>query len=133
MIKAITTSFILFILVLAFSGSPLVEAEVLDPVCTDPKVTSLPVAERPAVCRSNTTENPIIGPNGVLTRVINLLSIVVGIAAVLSIIISALRLTLSGGDPNSVSSARRGILYAVIGLVIAAIAQLLVRFILSKV
>jgi cytochrome bd-type quinol oxidase subunit 2 len=69
-----------------------------------------------------------------LTRsVINLLSAVVGVIAVIMIIVGGLRYITSGGNDTSVTSAKNTILYAVIGLIIVALAQVLVRFTLSKI
>ena len=77
-------------------------------------------------------ENPLFGPKGVLTRIINVLSIVVGIAAVIGIIISGMRFITSGSNPQEVTKAREGIIYALVALVVAVMAQVLVRFIISK-
>lgn len=88
------------------------------------------------VCQDNqaaASQNPIFGPSGILTRVINILSILVGIAAVVVIMISGLRMTVSQGDPNTVATARRSLLYAVFGIVIAALAQTIVIFVLRKI
>ena len=63
----------------------------------------------------------------------NILTTVVGIAAVISIIINGLRFIMANGDSNSISSARTGIIYALIGLSVAALAQVSVRFILSRI
>lgn len=63
---------------------------------------------------------------------INILSIVVGVAAVIMIIVSGLRYVTSGGDSSSVAGAKRSLLYAVIGIVITASAQFIVRFVLGK-
>lgn len=62
-----------------------------------------------------------------------ILSIIVGVAAVIMIIIGGLRYVTSGGDSAAVNSAKNTILYAVIGLVVAALAQLIVQFVLNKV
>lgn len=69
----------------------------------------------------------------VIKAAIDILSIIVGVAAVIMIIISGLRYVTSGGDSSSVSSAKRGLLYAVIGLVITALAQAIVRFVFSRI
>lgn len=69
----------------------------------------------------------------VVRTVINLLSLVVGIVAVIMIIIGGLKYITSSGDSNNVSSAKNTILYAIIGLVIVALAQVIVRFVLDKV
>ena len=71
--------------------------------------------------------------NDLIRRVINLLSIIVGIVAVIMIIIGGLRYITSGGSDTGVTSAKNTILYAIIGLIIVALAQLLVRFVLRQV
>jgi cytochrome bd-type quinol oxidase subunit 2 len=69
----------------------------------------------------------------VIKTVINLLSLIVGIVAVIMIIIGGLKYITSSGDSNNVTSAKNTILYAVIGLVIVVLAQVIVRFVLDKV
>ena len=71
--------------------------------------------------------------NNIVHTVINLLSVVVGVVAVIMIIVGGLRYITSGGSDTSVTSAKNTILYAIIGLIIVALAQVLVRFVLSKV
>ena len=63
---------------------------------------------------------------------LNLLSIIVGIAAVIMIIIAGLKYVTSGGKDESVKSAKNTILYAIIGLVIVALAQIIVHFVLTE-
>jgi hypothetical protein len=48
------------------------------------------------------------------------------------IIVGGLRYVTSGGSDASVTGAKNTILYAVIGLVIVALAQVLVHFVLSN-
>lgn len=64
--------------------------------------------------------------------IINLISIIVGIVAVIMLIINGFRLVTSGGDSNTVSSARSGIIYALVGLIIVVLAQVIVKFVLTK-
>lgn len=71
--------------------------------------------------------------NNIIHNIINILSVVVGVVAVIMIIIGGLRYITSGGSDTSVTGAKNTILYAIIGLIIVALAQLLVRFVLSKV
>ncbi len=71
--------------------------------------------------------------NSLIHTVINLLSLVVGIVAVIMIIVGGLRYITSGGSDTGVTSAKNTILYAVIGLIIVALAQVLVRFVLRQV
>lgn len=70
--------------------------------------------------------------NSLIVRVVNIISVIVGIVAVVMIIVSGLKLITSGGDSNAVGTARRGLLYAVVGLVVVALAQFIVRFVLSQ-
>jgi len=58
--------------------------------------------------------------------------VIVGIAAVIMIIVGGFRYITSGGNDASVTSAKNTILYAVIGLIVVALSQLIVRFVLGK-
>ena len=73
------------------------------------------------------------GISKIVKAAINLLSLIVGVAAVVMIIISGLKYTTSGGDSSSVSSAKRSLLYAVIGLVIVALTQFIIRFVIGRI
>jgi hypothetical protein len=88
---------------------------------------------RPAFCRDNSTNasNPIYGKNGILTAVINILAKIVGLVSTIIIVISGIRMIMSQ-DAGAASNARRGVISAAVGLVIALIAQALVSFVLSK-
>jgi hypothetical protein len=71
---------------------------------------------------------------GKLVRtIVNVISWIVGVAAVIMIIIGGLRYVISGGDSNGVSGAKNTILYAIIGLVIVLFAQVIVAFVLTNV
>lgn len=70
--------------------------------------------------------------NDIIHTIVNLLSAVVGVVAVIMIIVGGFRYITSGGNDTSVTSAKNTILYAIIGLVVVALAQLIVRFTLSK-
>jgi hypothetical protein len=71
--------------------------------------------------------------NKIIRTVVNLLSIAVGIAAVVMLIIGGLKYITSGGDSNQISSAKSTLTYAIVGLVIAALAQFIVQFVLNKI
>jgi hypothetical protein len=71
--------------------------------------------------------------NNLIHTIVNLLSAIVGVVAVIMIIVGGLRYITSGGNDASVTGAKNTILYAIIGLIIVALAQILVRFTLSKV
>lgn len=69
----------------------------------------------------------------IIKTIINLFSLVVGVVSVIMIIVGGLKYITSGGDSSSVTGAKNTILYAIIGLVIVALSQVIVRFILSRV
>lgn len=75
----------------------------------------------------------LLGQDGVVGQVVQLLGIAAGIIGVIMIIIAGLRFVSSGGDTAKVSSARNAIIYAVVGLVIAATAQFIIIFVINKI
>lgn len=83
-----------------------------------------------AVCKGR--DDKILGPNGILTRVIKLLLTIIGIIAVIMIIVGAIRYTTSGGDSGQINSARDTIIYAIVGLVLAIMAFALVNWVISR-
>jgi len=68
----------------------------------------------------------------IVNSVINILSIFIGLAAVIMIMVGGFKYVTANGDSGNVSSAKNTIIYAVIGLVIAVFAQVLVKFVLDK-
>lgn len=68
-----------------------------------------------------------------VATIVNILSWIVGLAAVIMIIISGLKYVTSNGDSNSISSAKSTLVYAIIGLIIVALAQVIVAFVLDSV
>jgi len=70
--------------------------------------------------------------NNTTSLIINLFSAVVGIIAVIMIIIGGVKYVTSGGSSEKTTSAKDTILFAIVGLVIVAIAQIIVKFVLHK-
>lgn len=71
--------------------------------------------------------------NKLVATIINVFSWVVGVISVLMIIWGGFKYITSGGDAGGVTGAKNTILYAIVGLVIVALAQVIVQFVLSKV
>lgn len=67
----------------------------------------------------------------IVKTIVNILSVVVGVLAVVMIIVGGLKYITSGGDSNKTKSAKDTILHALIGLVIVAMAQFIVKFVLT--
>jgi hypothetical protein len=78
------------------------------------------------------TGNALGTVNNIIVTAINIFSVVVGIVCVVMIIIGGLKYVTSNGDAGNVSGAKNTILYALVGLVIVALAQLIVKFVIQK-
>ncbi len=72
------------------------------------------------------------GLSNIVTQVLNIFSWVVGIVAVIMIIIAGFRYIVSGGEEAGVRGAKNAIIFAIVGLVIVAIAQIIVQFVITK-
>lgn len=68
-----------------------------------------------------------------MNNIINTLLFLVGIIAVVVIIVNGIRFVTSNGNQDQVTSARNGIIYAVVGIVVAVMAYAIVRFILGRI
>jgi Type IV secretion system pilin len=68
----------------------------------------------------------------IFQSVANVLIFIVGAVAVIMLIIGGLRYVLSSGNSSSVEGAKNTILYAIIGIVVAALAFAAVTFVSSK-
>jgi len=66
--------------------------------------------------------------NNIVASVTKLISYIVGAVAVLVIIFAGFRFITSGGSNENTNSARNMILYAIIGLAVAVLAQLIVHY-----
>ena len=67
-----------------------------------------------------------------IKTILNVFSWVVGVASVIMIIFAGFKYVISQGSSEGVSGARNTILYAIIGLVVVALAQTIVRFVIGK-
>ena len=72
------------------------------------------------------------GVTNALNAAVQILSLVVGIAAVIMIMVGGFKYITSGGESGKVANAKSTLIYALIGLAVAALAQLLVHFVLFQ-
>ncbi len=93
-------------------------------------------AAQSAICRDhsqvNNSENPVYGPNGVVTRASNIIAMVGGIVAVIMIIWAGLKFIMSTGDSAKTTSARNTIIYTAIGLAVIVLARAVVWLVLNS-
>ena len=126
------------LLSLTFSiGLPRVQAAVINCNATD--LSSKDAAQCGACGASNIdcgTTDPqkaaTDSANTTIRNVVNIMSIIGAIIAVIMIILSGIRYVSSGGNEQAVAGAKRSLIYAVLGLVIVALAQVIARFALNK-
>jgi uncharacterized membrane protein YuzA (DUF378 family) len=84
------------------------------------------------VGQTTTTPCNDSGVGNAISLAVQILSIVVGIAAVIAVILGGFKYITSGGDTNKVANAKNTLVYAIIGLAIAVLAQLLVHFVINQ-
>ncbi|MEI7838522.1 MAG: pilin [bacterium] len=72
------------------------------------------------------------GLNVLFSNILNILSWIVGTIAVILIVVAGFRYIISGGESGGTAAAKNSILYAIVGLVIVALAQIIVQFVLHK-
>ncbi len=70
--------------------------------------------------------------NDTIRTVINILTSLIGVVGVIMIAVAGYKYITSSGDSGKVGSAKSTLIYALIGLAVAALAQLIARFVLEK-
>ncbi len=113
---------------------PIISAFILAPIYLPASVyaDSKSALTQGATDVSGQTGNPNTSINTSLTKFINILSLIGGVIAVVFLIIGGYKYITSGGDANKISSAKNTILYALIGLIIVVLSQVIVRFVLKQ-
>lgn len=95
-----------------------------------------------AVCPSSTTPKGQVidgikesgddctgsGVTDFVSSVVKIISYIAGVVAIIMIIISAFKYMTAAGDAGKVSSAKNTLIYALVGIVVAVLAQVLVNF-----
>jgi len=79
-----------------------------------------------------TTSSGTSSLTNMITTIIKLFSAIVGIVAVFMIIFAGLRYITANGDSGNIQTARQTIMYAIVGLIIVALAQFIVQFVVNK-
>jgi predicted small integral membrane protein len=82
------------------------------------------------ICKEkNPTEDPVVR---IIRTASTIVALLTGAMAVVFIILGGITMITSGGSPEAVANARKRITYAVIGLVIVALAWTLIAFVTDK-
>jgi hypothetical protein len=128
-IQTIVLSLIMAVSFVSVSAPVMVNAATIaDNICTGVLNTSGDEASDADSCAEE-------GDNSfgaIITKVINIFSILIGSVSVIMIIVGGFRYIISGGDQNNVTAAKNTIMYAIIGLVVVLFSQVIVRFVLTN-
>lgn len=109
-----------------------VAAQLNENICTGVNADSSFCQENEQTKNATPQDNRIYGPNGIVTRIVRIIARVIGVAAVIMIIVGGIRYITSSGDTNNINGAKNTILYAIIGLVIAALAEAIIIFVINQ-
>ena len=127
-----------------FSSAVILAALVLAPLALVGGITHAQVNYNPGGAACGGAEGTNVGTAGtcnaqkgdtlpqLVANIINIFSWIIGAVSVIMIIYGGFRYITSGGNDTGVKDAKNTILYAIIGLVIVALAQIIVNFVLNQ-
>ncbi|PID30846.1 hypothetical protein CSA80_03725 [Candidatus Saccharibacteria bacterium] len=91
-----------------------------------------------AACEAITGKSDCSGSTGsadvnkTVKLAINIFSTVIGIVAVIMIVVAGYRYITAAGESSKVATAKNTLMYALVGLLLVALAQFIVSFVLNK-
>ncbi len=97
--------------------------------CTNGSIGKTDVCNE-VIKQQNSNSDPILVT---LKTTIDIISYIIGVAAVIVLIIAGLEMIISGDNAQSMASARNSVIYALVGIVVAVLAQSIVVFVLKNV
>ena len=102
------------------AAAPVADALDLFPECSGPGSTT-------AVCRAKNSDQV----ESLAQSITKLLLWAIGVVAVIMLVIGGFKYVTSNGDSNQIHSAKNTILYAVIGLAVAILGQVIVTYVVT--
>lgn len=79
------------------------------------------------------TNLPTSSIDASMTAILGIIFGVIAAVAVLIIVIQGIKFMLSSGEPQKAADARKGIIYALVGLGVALSAEVMVHFVIGKI
>lgn len=113
-----------------FALTPAVSASVnpLEEVCRE--APNSPICDEDLETRPQTqTDNRIVDT---LADVVGIMMYGIGVVSVFAVIVGGILYALSAGDSQKALKARNTILYALVGLTVAVLSQLIITFVLGR-
>ena len=129
MFKRITSKLLVLAAILTLALPVLVPAAVSADTDASKKAACESIGLTGSGCGANSSNEV----SDLLGTVVKLLSFLVGAVAVIMIVVGGFKYITSGGDANKVGSAKTTIIYALVGLIIVALAQFIVNFVIKKI
>jgi Type IV secretion system pilin len=109
---------------------PVVAAQGVGNLCSGAQGNITGADNATSTCKDTGADGKI---NNAIKFAIRIFQTIVGLIAVFMVITGGLKYITSGGDSGGVTGAKNTILYAVIGLVVVALAEIVVQFVLNRV
>ncbi len=78
--------------------------------------------------------DPVGGPtvDSALGAFVNLLSVLIGVFSVIMVMVGGFKYIRSSGEPQAAAGAKNTIVYALLGVAVAVMAQVIVKFVIAK-
>ena len=67
-----------------------------------------------------------------VTKIITFINGLVGAIALLVLVVNGLRYITSGGDPQAAANAKKGVIFALVGIAVVIFAQAIVAFVVTR-
>jgi hypothetical protein len=104
-----------------------------DPACTVIQKQNQSPGQKQSLSGCTTKQKGIADAGGLLTTIIEGVIFVAAIIAVIFVMVGGINFIGSTGDPSRIARAKNTIQYAIIGLIIALLAQLIVSFVIGRI
>ncbi|MBI2589009.1 hypothetical protein HYW35_02280 [Candidatus Saccharibacteria bacterium] len=103
--------------------------------CSQPNLSSKQAIQCGTQGASGSDQDPSAAGTNIdntIAKFVNVFSVIIGVIAVVMIIVGGFRYITSAGNTEKLTQAKNTIMYAIIGLVVVALAQAISSFVLSK-
>lgn len=114
----------------AMAAGSTVTGEIQNSLCSGTNANADTTGSGGTNCDTATANTQV---SSLFNRVITFFSLLVGIVSVIMIIIGGFQYIISNGDSGKITTAKNTIIFALVGLIIVAMAQFIVHFVLGKI
>lgn len=123
-INKILMLFLLMFVAVALIAPVSVQASIKSDVCSGIGIAA------GGECKDSATGSKSV--NDTIKTALNFFSALIGVIAVVMIMIAGVKYMTSQGEPGKINEAKNALLYAVVGIVVVAMAQIIVQFVIKR-